>query len=93
MSKYTKGPWRVGDAGFAVFGPKGNPKTIARIVHCGEEIASEENLANARLIAAVPELLEAAKLMLRSMLESDDNTRLSVGDLIRIADIINRAER
>jgi phosphoribosylamine-glycine ligase len=51
-TKHTAGPWRVGDAGATVFGPpNGNPspETVARVT----------KKANARLIAAAPELLAA----------------------------------
>lgn len=55
-SKHTPGPWRVGDAGHAVFGPPDSgmyPNTPITIVQ------RVVNPANARLIAAAPELLEA----------------------------------
>lgn len=51
---HTPGPWRVGDAGHTVFGPPNgapSPKTIApNLSH-----------ADARLIAAAPDLLAALK--------------------------------
>lgn len=56
--KHTPGPWRVGDAGHAIFGPKDSgmypnaPITIVRGL---------ANKANAALIAAAPEMLEALK--------------------------------
>lgn len=47
---YTPGPWRVGDAGLTVFGPpNGTPAP--------EIIAPCRSRANARLIAASPDLL------------------------------------
>lgn len=55
MSKHTPGPWRVGDAGTAVFGPpNGNPspETVA---------ANIRTKANAQLISAAPELLDGLK--------------------------------
>lgn len=58
---YTPGPWRVGDAGVTVFGPpNGNPapKRIADMAK------TPEYKANARLIAAAPELLEALEALL-----------------------------
>lgn len=58
--KYTPGPWRVGDAGATVFGPPNgspSPATIARVSFA--MIPSEEMVANARLIAAAPDLLDA----------------------------------
>ena len=54
MTQHTPGPWRVGDAGWTVFGPPNgepSPETIAEI----------RRRKNARLIAAAPELLEAAQ--------------------------------
>ena len=50
MSEYTPGPWRIGDAGHTVFGPKTDspsPKIIA----------SGLSRADAKLIHAAPELL------------------------------------
>lgn len=50
---HTPGPWRIGDAGWSVFEPPtgGTPKLVASVT----------NKANARLIAAAPELLAALK--------------------------------
>lgn len=50
--KYTPGPWRIGDAGFSVFGPKRNALAT-------DTVATVRNRANAALIAAAPDLLEA----------------------------------
>ena len=50
--KHTQGPWRIGDAGHTVFGPKTDnpsPKTVAHNL----------SRANAHLIAAAPAMLEA----------------------------------
>ena len=65
MAKHTVGPWRVGDAGCTVFGPKTDapsPKTIACLRKAAS--ASEETGANARLIASAPDLLDALQAML-----------------------------
>ena len=52
MAEHTPGPWRVGDAGTTIFGPpNGNPSPIM--------VAQRVRRANARLIAAAPELLAA----------------------------------
>ena len=59
-TQHTPGPWPVGDAGATVFGPpNGNPSpaTIARVSFA--MIPSDEMVANARLIAAAPDLLAA----------------------------------
>ena len=63
MSKHTPGPWKADDKGKAVFIP-------LRAHHCeqlGMQVGfvswedDKESLANARLIAAAPDLLEALK--------------------------------
>lgn len=56
---FTKGPWRTGDMFNRVFGPpNGNPAPeIIATVHKG-------NKANANLLAAAPELLEALYMAL-----------------------------
>ncbi len=59
-NKFTPGPWRVGDNGATVFGPKTaavSPRTIATLTKV--PMVLNETKANARLIAAAPELLEA----------------------------------
>ena len=54
---HTPGPWRIGDAGNTVFGPKTDrpsPQTIATL-------GVIDHAANARLIAAAPEMLDALR--------------------------------
>lgn len=54
-AKHTRAPWRIGDAGATVFGaPNGTPSpdTVATL-------GPRNRAANARLIAAAPELLAA----------------------------------
>ena len=55
---WTPGPWRIGDAGFTVFGPKTeapSPRTVCKLVSHGEREA------NAQLIALAPEMAEALR--------------------------------
>ena len=56
-TKHTEGPWRTGDLWNTVFGPpNGQPcPEIIATVHKGKK-------ANARLIAAAPDMLEALEL-------------------------------
>ena len=56
-TRHTPGPWRIGDAGFTVFGPP-KPGALA------ETIAPVKSRANARLIAAAPDLLAALQAAL-----------------------------
>lgn len=93
----TPGPWRVGDAGHTVFGPKTDaisPETIATM---GKNNFRE----NARLIAACPDMLEAlkdAEYLLRKAgqgsgsIKKDFDKHLCLASASRIAEIIDKAE-
>jgi hypothetical protein len=64
MSKYTAGPWWIddGDETGAIFiasGSGDNYRTLAEVINSDADVDAE---ANARLIAAAPELLEALEL-------------------------------
>jgi hypothetical protein len=59
MSKYTPGPWRVSNE----VGVSANPKGLLAFADTDLH-SKEEAIANAGLIAAAPELLEALKLAL-----------------------------
>lgn len=68
MSGHTPGPWRIqGDHGKLWIETNANDDTIAE-VHRRKEKGSvyscDEAMANARLIAAAPEMLEALELLL-----------------------------
>lgn len=63
-ARHTPGPWRVGDAGSTVFGAPGSrPLMVASITH--RIVPDATQRANARLIAAAPEMLDALRLVLR----------------------------
>ncbi len=63
-AKHTPGPWRVGDVGHTVFGPpNGNPSP--------ETIAKVRRVANARLIAAAPEMLAALQFVAECFRDTD----------------------
>ena len=57
MSKHTPGPWWLDDDGFIASGDGDTYETIAD-PHCSD-LDIDEREANASLIAAAPELLEA----------------------------------
>lgn len=68
MSKHTPGPWALDlqdDGGFRITGVGGHGKTAAYVVCCRDahEMKGETH-ANARLIAAAPDLLAAARAAL-----------------------------
>ncbi len=57
-TKFTPGPWRIGNAGKAVFHPKGSVKLVA-------DCATFENAReNAALISASPDLYAAVEALI-----------------------------
>lgn len=57
---YTAGPWRVGDAGATIFGPKVEgypaPVIVATLPGPSPRVSAEERAGNRRLLAAAPDL-------------------------------------
>lgn len=76
MAQHTPGPWSHGELSGDILDPRG--RSICEILdangepHGGVPIKQAE--ANARLIAAAPELLNALKEMLRSMVGRHDES-------------------
>lgn len=68
MSKHTPGPWRVN---YNCFGASGMNVEIIN------EVKAEEVMANAHLIAAAPDLLEACKSALALINISTDYAGMS----------------
>ena len=74
MSKFTKGPWKV-DSHFDVM--KGhNYIAPISIVTKKYMTVNEETRANARLIAAAPEMYQHLRLILNGEFSSDDVEQL-----------------
>lgn len=61
---HTPGPWRAGDAGHTVFGPKRSDGSLPASIAVMREVVEGSVGANCRLMAAAPELLEACKTLL-----------------------------
>ena len=64
-TNHTPGPWRIGDAGHTVFGPKTSepaPATITSRLDATPRVSLGERKANLHLIAAAPDLLAALEL-------------------------------
>jgi hypothetical protein len=75
-STHTPGPWRIGDAGQTIFGPKTDqpaPITIATLQGATPRCGIAERTANKYLIAAAPDLLASLEWVL-SMVETDPDT-------------------
>lgn len=92
MSKHTPGPWWLkvahnGDCGILAYDTGVFAEAYADIRHSGED-NRDEALANARLIAAAPDLLEALKAInvdICMVSASSENMRL-------VRDAIAKAE-
>lgn len=92
-TKHTPGPWHIGlrqpSSDKFIYGSNGG-----EVADCNmESNFPEENLANARLIAAAPELLEALRDALGSLIEARDEHDFNSACTIKIAqDAIAKAE-
>jgi hypothetical protein len=80
MSKHTPGPWAAEEAGRSGYwiSTKGHPFTIVDSIddECRHGAINGDNAgANARLIAAAPELLEALKLLDEAFCADDYGTK------------------
>lgn len=80
MSNHTPGPWAVSRVGSSVYAPDDNP--IANISKFAK--TEEERAANARLIAAAPEMLEAL-IKIREI--ADDFYNKEMDPIFRLAEI------
>ena len=74
MSKYTPGPWFVDRHGApTVYAESLNGGgMLQEVAACGSTEVWTHQEANARLIAAAPELLEALQSIVRSLSDQDD---------------------
>ena len=74
---HTKGPWKVGQylgslSSFHVHMDAGNKGGGIVVVEAVAGITTEQRLANARLIAAAPELLDALKIAEKKLVELEN---------------------
>jgi hypothetical protein len=84
MNKHTPGPWRYDYApGFCGELLAANGTTLA-------EFVSEPSEANARLIAAAPELLEALQGLLRGIANGPDEANAAML-VAKARDAVNKA--
>jgi hypothetical protein len=82
-TKHTPGPWRTGDVFNTVFGPPNGepaPQTIATVMH--------GDVANAKLIAAAPDMAEALRLLVSGKLfEAEKKARAALAKAHATADM------
>lgn len=74
---HTPGPWKIDEEGFVVSGPDDFDICDISLRKVGTD--TEEMLANARLIAAAPELLSALEKFLKT--EDLSNAAIESGDV------------
>jgi len=91
---YTKGPWDDNDAGLIYGQVSGDTDEAPFVCDCcengGSGIYTEQERANARLIAAAPELLESLSLLIDQIESLHDqssciNEDLEQGEAYRLA--------
>ncbi len=78
MTKHTVGPWHVVDGRWIMAEVPEWEAKVARVERVGWGGECDKTEANARLLAAAPELLEALET-LRDMIDSFDEKLLSSG--------------
>lgn len=71
MSKHTPGPWLIAEDGFITVRIGNNYPEVAKVFDAPFD--DHEVPANARLIAAAPDLLEACRAMLDCCYDMDRN--------------------
>lgn len=82
MSGYTKGPWRLQDGHYPSMKEINGPSFNITVVMSATDISFEEYLrrdADARLIAAAPDLLEALEDLVKSNVEHNKRVAEIVG--------------
>ncbi len=96
-AKHTKGEWKAQGNYIGLIDKNGNNIPV-RITHVlgGEKVTPEEDEANAKLMAAAPDLLEVAKAslsMLEQTLSYRENNKLTAGNIFLTSTIeeINKA--
>ncbi len=85
MSEHTKGPWRTDASYTDVFAGDDEFICSCEGSRNGLPLRDEEDLANARLIAAAPDLLAACKKMVKLYYPGKDEQQ-SPGDYIKEVD-------
>lgn len=86
----TPGPWRVGDGGATVFGPKVGAELPTVIASLTRGLAGTETRGNAQLIAAAPDLLRALQSIVAWDVAGCDPSRTSLNAARELLDRIDR---
>ncbi len=81
MAEHTPGPWKVDDrdAGYAACVKSSGNHMLADIWPCG---TIEDSLANAQLIAAAPDMLEAIRECLKCLFLFEEFDPVKANDIL-----------
>lgn len=71
QATHTPGPWRIGDAGATVFGPRTDAPSPVTIASLGRN----NSRANANLIVAAPELLAVLEMGLYWLEQQEEHVQ------------------
>lgn len=94
MSKHTKGPWlQVADRDEIIIYANSGPKGDDPICFTSDSRSVEEIQANARLIAAAPELLEALEdvLATKSLIMKRSPSELELHEILKTFERVKEA--
>lgn len=95
-SQHTPGPWSAHGPIVLAQGPTKRHVYLAILVdpfeHCTYSFSQEEAEANAKLIAAAPDLLEAANEVLKHFMPSFPGSRAVDDCLVQLAAAVAKAE-
>ena len=96
QAQHTKGPWEDNGAGLIYGQVSGDDDEAPFVADCCKDGGSgdydAEEVANARLIAAAPDLLEALQLLLRYQIDSLIEDGYTPEQLAGMADIVKARE-
>ena len=77
MSEHTPGPWTNPEGSVSIFCNYEDRPNISKVTDVHGTLGAEASVANARLIAAAPELLEALKTAISIMQDYDIDEALA----------------
>lgn len=92
-NKHTPGTWNVSKTinDYAIYSSQNDSKDIAAVYQYSRSIAPEEAEANAKLIAAAPELLEMCIATLEDLESGELTGNATESALINLRDAIRKA--
>ena len=87
----TPGPWQLHSDGLSVFGTGPNRQQVADLAICSPNLPTSEMFANARLVAAAPELVGCCRELLAVIDRHFDQDSLAAV-VARMRDVIAKVD-